>query len=251
MEAYVLIPFKYASEQVAVLRMGQVWANGVLLTRLALFVARFVDQPLTPAAAAAGGAQQQRRRNARERRGIYERFMSNIDHVFRGGLYPRPRVLVAWTRIVIPSVVGGAFMLLVPFLIAHLIIQLEWVDVASRQAEQLVLRKVFGALQSAVALLVARLLLVKRMETWTDLLKDEVFLESTELKNYNPVEARQQKGKSKDHNKDEDENAEEEGEWETLDPSNPAATQEGGEGDGEGEANEYVAEGTLPDVLFR
>ncbi|EST08826.1 Zinc finger, RING-CH-type [Kalmanozyma brasiliensis GHG001] len=220
-DQYVLVPLRYRSTQIPVLHLGQIWACGVIETRLIFFLTRFFGLPET---------------------GAYGRFMSNADHVVRGGLYPRPKVEVAWKRIVLPVVLAGSALLLAPISIAHTFASRGWVRVETREQEQLLLRKVFGAIQSIVLVAAVRAVARKRMESWTDLLKDEVFLESTELKNY---EEKDEEGKGKGKKRSRrGVPVEEEDEW-VADVGVEEGEARGGRGD------EYVAEGTLPDVMFR
>ena len=191
-DQYVLSSLRYAGDEARVVHLGQVWACGVIETRLLLFGARFFGIPAN---------------------GMYARFMSNVDHVVRGGIYPRPRVHIAWKRIVLPLTCAASLLLLAPFAIAHLLATTGCVKVGSRHDEQQLLTKTLGAIQTIVVGVVVRAVVRRRMESWTDLLKDEVFLESTELKNYDAA---------------------------------PNAQSEEAEA-----GTEYVAEGTLPDVLFR
>ncbi|GAC94820.1 potential ER/nuclear membrane ubiquitin-protein ligase [Pseudozyma hubeiensis SY62] len=222
-DQYVLVPLRYRSTQVPVLHLGQIWALGVIETRLLLFTARFIGVPTT---------------------GLYSTFMSNIDEVVRGGVYPRPKVKLAWKRVVVPVVVAGFVLLSVPFTVAEALATSGWAEASSKEQEQLLLRKVFGAIQSIVLVATVRAVVRKRMDSWTELLKDEVFLESTELKNFEADEAKAGEG-MRGSSSGKVKMGDEEAEW---------IEEEEGEVDGDGEgrrADEYVAEGTLPDVLFR
>ncbi|SJX64652.1 related to SSM4-Ubiquitin-protein ligase involved in ER-associated protein degradation [Sporisorium reilianum f. sp. reilianum] len=197
-DQYVLVPLRYTATQLPVLHVGQIWACGVIEARLLLFSARFFGVPDT---------------------GLVARFMSNVDHVVRSGLYPRPKVKLAWKRIVLPVALAGSALLLAPVGVAYVLARAGWVQVESREHEQVLMRKAFGAVQSVVLVAVVRGVVRRRMDSWTDLLKDEVFLESTELKNF---EAEERGKASRDA---------------------AGAGQQGGR-------DEYAAEGTLPDVLF-
>lgn len=211
-DQFVLVPLRYRSTQIPVLHVGQIWASGVIEARLLLLSARFFGIPPS---------------------GRYARFMSNIDHVVRNGLYPRPKVRLAWKRIVSPIVLAASVLLLTPLGVAYLLASTEWVKVETREEEQLLLRKSFGALQSAMLVVVVRAVVRRRMDSWTELLKDEVFLESTELKNFEADEVEVEGGKEGGKGRRE---------------------ANGGVGEGgrrgEGERDEYAAEGTLPDALF-
>ncbi|KAJ9474961.1 ERAD-associated E3 ubiquitin-protein ligase DOA10 [Pseudozyma hubeiensis] len=222
-DQYVLVPLRYRSTQVPVLHLGQIWALGVIETRLLLFTSRFIGVPTT---------------------GLYSAFMSSVDEVVRGGVYPRPKVRLAWKRVVVPIVVAGFVLLSVPFAVAEALASSGWAEASSKEQEQLLLRKVFGAIQSIVLVATVRAVVRKRMDSWTELLKDEVFLESTELKNFEADEAKAGGGKV-GSSSGKVRMGDEEGEW---------IEEDEGEVDGDGEgrrADEYVAEGTLPDVLFR
>ncbi|SPO30675.1 related to SSM4 - Ubiquitin-protein ligase involved in ER-associated protein degradation [Ustilago trichophora] len=231
-EQYVLVPLRYRSTQIPVFNVGQIWACGMLEARLALFAARFFGGGATAATTTA-------------ERGIYADFMDNVDIVVRGGLYPRAKVKIAWRRVVLP-VMGVGFALLVgPVALAHLMTSKGWVQVSSREEEQLLLRKVFGTIQSIILVTAVRTVIRRRMDSWTDLLKDEVFLESTELKNYSePTSHRDREGKRGAARRTTGQAVTEEtGEW--------VDNQGEEQGEEEGERRDLVAEGTLPDVLFR
>lgn len=161
---YVLVSLQYKSTEVPVLHLGQIWACGVLETRLLLFTARWVGIPANTSA--------------------YARFMSDVDHVVRGGLYPRPRVAIAWSRIVLPISLAGLVLLLTPALIAVTLTTTGCINLSSRQHEQQLLRHILAIIHSIAFLFISSLLATSRMHRWTQLLMDEVFLESTELKNF-------------------------------------------------------------------
>ena len=162
-EVYMLTPLRYASTQLPVVHLGHIWANGVIQTRLLLFAIRYAGAPHT---------------------GWFAAWMANVDTVVRSGLYPRPKVKLAWRRIVFPLLLVAGTMLLVPVAIAHLLAARRWVSVQTREQEHLLLRRVFAVIQCGLLTAAATLGIKKRMDSWTDLLKDEVFLESTQLKNF-------------------------------------------------------------------
>lgn len=214
-DQYVVVPLRYKSTQLPVLALGQIWALGIIEFRLVVW---FIGKVLV----------------RDQQTGELARFMSLLKYIIAGGLYPRPRVVAAWKWLVLPIAAVGAVLLLGPIGIAHFLASRGWVEVGNREEEQLLLRKVYGAVQSMVVLAVARVGVKKRMDTWTEVLKDEVFLESTELKNYE-VEAGVE-GKKVGKMKEKE-------------------IGDGVEGGVEGvegrRDDEYMAEGTLPDVLFR
>ncbi|SPO31069.1 related to SSM4 - Ubiquitin-protein ligase involved in ER-associated protein degradation [Ustilago trichophora] len=232
-EQYVLVPLRYRSTEIPVLNVGQIWACGMLEARLALFAARFFGGVATNTTTTAAT------------RGVYARFMDNVDIVVRGGLYPRPKVRVAWRRVVLPVMGVGSALLFGPVALAHLMASKGWVQVNNREEEQLLLRKIFGTVQSIILVTAVRAVIRRRMDSWTDLLKDEVFLESTELKNYSePTSRTDRQGKRGTAQRTTSQVvADEAGEW----------VEDQGEGEeGEEEVRgDLIAEGTLPDVLFR
>ncbi|KAJ1580258.1 hypothetical protein NDA11_002489 [Ustilago hordei] len=203
-DQYVVVPFRYKSTQLPVLALGQIWALGIIEMRLLFSIVNLLGRP----------------HPANRNRGPIGLFIAAMNYVVAGGLYPRPRVRVAWTRIVLPLASVGVVLLLGPIGVAGLLAEKGWVKVASGEEEQLLLRNVYGVVQSIVLLIAVRAGVRKRMDSWTELLKDEVFLESTELKNYEEKEES---------------------------PINAAAEATLVDRS----ADEYAAEGTLPDVMFR
>lgn len=194
-DQYLVAPLRDRGQ--AAVRLGQVWACGVIEARLALFAMRLLGVP---------------------EHGMVSWFMAKVDHVLRGGLYPRARVRVAWTYIVAPITSAGVLLLATPTWGARALIEAGWVHAPTVADEYALQRRLFGVIQTAALLAVLVSLVRRRMDDWTDVLKDEVFLESTVLKNYTDTP-----------------------------PSADSATA----GDPQGGQDDYAAEGTLPDVLFR
>ncbi|KIS67488.1 E3 ubiquitin-protein ligase SSM4 [Mycosarcoma maydis] len=234
-DQYVLVPLRYRSTQVAVLHLGHIWACGVVQARLLLFTTRMLGVP---------------------GRGWYARFMDDVDEVVRGGVYPRPKVRLAWKRVVAPVGMGGLVMLAIPVGVAYGLATSGWVHVETRQQEQLLLRKTIGALQSAMLVTALRAALINSMDGWTELLKDEVFLESTELINYEEIVANRNARAVHDAQADaprattaDVQDAQDAQDAENAD--NAAAADADADADAADAHAGYVAQGTLPDVLFR
>ncbi|KAI3484927.1 hypothetical protein L1887_51981 [Cichorium endivia] len=160
-DQYLVAPLRDRGQ--AAVRLGQVWACGVIEARLALFAMRLLGVP---------------------EHGMVAWFMAKVDHVLRGGLYPRARVRVAWTYIVAPITLAGVLLLATPTWGARALIEAGWMHAPTVADEYALQRRLFGVIQTAALLAVLVSLVRRRMEDWTDVLKDEVFLESTVLKNY-------------------------------------------------------------------
>ncbi|PWY98082.1 hypothetical protein BCV70DRAFT_202257 [Testicularia cyperi] len=204
MDQYILAPLQYKSTEVPRVHLGQTWALGLIEMRLAMFLIRFWGVPES---------------------GPVKWFMDGADNVVRGGVL-KPRLRMAYTRIVLPVVGVGVLLLCVPVILVDAATRWGVVAPAStKEQEQVMLRKAYAAVQSIAMVAVVRALMLNRMESWTELLKDEVFLEKTVLKNYD----------SSDESLKTDGN----------DPEHRGAN------GGHTRDEQFEAQGMLPDVLLR
>ncbi len=193
-DQYLVAPLRDRGQ--AAVRLGQVWACGVIEARLALFAMRLLGVP---------------------EHGMVSWFMAKVDHVLRGSVSACARArrmdVHRRTHHLGRRPVAG-----------HTNVGRTCTDrggmgaCADRRRRVRASTPAVGVIQTAALLAVLVSLVRRRMEDWTDVLKDEVFLESTVLK--------------------------------TL-PDTPPSADSATAGDQQGGQDDYAAEGTLPDVLFR
>ncbi|KAN0062480.1 hypothetical protein ACQY0O_005011 [Thecaphora frezii] len=253
---YIIVSLRWDSGTVPEVDLWQTWATGLIQCKLLLMLVRT---------------------RAELGQGALRSLLEGLDAIQVSGLR-RPQLWLGYRRVVVPVSLACLGLLLGPAATADLALRLSErlrdgaatvtapaAEVTAKR-EQAVLRIVYGAVLFLVALWQLRRLAKKRMEAWTDLLKDEVFLVSTELRNYEPPRPGPNAAPAASANTaaekaDRVQRLDDAAETKQTPSSNAHDTAAGGTSaadshdgvaNGRGtEADRFEAEGPLPDVLLR
>ncbi|EPQ31208.1 uncharacterized protein PFL1_01395 [Pseudozyma flocculosa PF-1] len=241
---YLIVPLRFARDAVPEVDVWQTWALGLVECKLAL---KALESRPAPAWRP------------------LKRVVDGYNSVRAGGLR-RPAIVRAYRDVVLPIAGGCQMLLLLPVLVADVALRLLAYAGQQRRGagaapvertaaeEQAALRIVYGVVLCLFAAIQARNAVRRRMAAWTDVLKDEEFLESTELKNYQPpaFTARQARAWDRDSVARASDSPSPSSSPSSSAPPSPQL--DAADADASASApggSQYEAEGPLPDVLLR
>ncbi|PWN51318.1 hypothetical protein IE53DRAFT_368172 [Violaceomyces palustris] len=164
---YIVIPLRYPSNEVPEIHLAQIWATGLVELKLIVKLLRMFPVDAT------------------------RPLVDAINETRNAGMR-RCKPWSSTKRLILPTALALLALLIVPALAAK--VSLQGRRNVTAEMEQVQLRMTYGLVLTTATALIASKIVSSQMDSWTGLLRDEIFLESTELKNYNPHGEAEEKG---------------------------------------------------------